>query len=145
MVKLSSSRNGQEARSCMRTMSFSFAVLVLALLWETSAAASQRWRTGTAVDLSSGELIYRAFHRETLADGHVVLNGSQACETITLVTQDDDDNDVFTDEETCRDLGLEVGKVYEVALFHAERAPGGRNSNLTLRGFLKNESVCETS
>lgn len=48
--------------------------LAMTLLLDASSAATQRWRTGTAVDLSSGELIYKAFHHETLADGRVLLD-----------------------------------------------------------------------
>ncbi len=40
------------------------------------------------------------------------------------------------------ELGLTVGKVYELALFHAERRPGGSNFKLTLTGFVNNTSKC---
>jgi fibro-slime domain-containing protein len=41
-----------------------------------------------------------------------------------------------------RNLGLSVGGVYEVALFHAERNECGSNFKLTLRDFNKPKSVC---
>ena len=41
-------------------------------------------------------------------------------------------------------LGLMVGNVYEIVLFHAERRPTGSNFNLTLAGFVSAQSVCDT-
>jgi fibro-slime domain-containing protein len=41
-------------------------------------------------------------------------------------------------------LGLTVGNVYEIALFHAERHSTGSNFNLTLGGFVTVESQCVT-
>ena len=40
------------------------------------------------------------------------------------------------------ELGLTPGKVYELALFHAERAPGESNFKLTMTGFLNTTSKC---
>ncbi len=73
-----------------------------------------------------------------LGDG--TLGSDHACETIKLEQPDPDEN-----VTTCRDLDLEVGKVYEIALFHAERHTGESNFNLTLRGFLKTQSECTTA
>ena len=39
-------------------------------------------------------------------------------------------------------LGLETGKVYEVAIFGTDRHPPGSNFQLTLNGLLKKMSVC---
>jgi fibro-slime domain-containing protein len=39
-------------------------------------------------------------------------------------------------------LGLEQGKIYEIALFHAERHTGQSNFNLTLNGFVTVQSTC---
>ena len=39
-------------------------------------------------------------------------------------------------------LGLVLNKVYEIALFHAERAPAGSNFKLTLTGFAADTSTC---
>lgn len=49
---------------------------------------------------------------------------------------------VTLDAATAADLGLEVGKVYEVALFHAERHTNASNFNLTLGGFVKRTTTC---
>lgn len=47
-------------------------------------------------------------------------------------------------EPTTIDLGLEVGGIYEVALFHAERNYCGSNFELTLKDFNKPRSLCES-
>jgi cysteine-rich repeat protein len=39
-------------------------------------------------------------------------------------------------------LNMEVGRIYEVVLFHAERHTGQSNFRLTLNGFVKTKSVC---
>jgi fibro-slime domain-containing protein len=41
------------------------------------------------------------------------------------------------------DLGLQVGKVYEVSIFHAERHVTQSNFRLTLDGFVTERSTCE--
>lgn len=41
------------------------------------------------------------------------------------------------------DLGLEVGEVYEVAMFHAERNACGSNFKVTLKNFNKPKSECD--
>jgi len=43
-----------------------------------------------------------------------------------------------------RTLGLVVGNVYEMALFHAERHTSQSNFDLTLTGFVSVRSVCES-
>lgn len=45
---------------------------------------------------------------------------------------------------TAANLGLVNGRVYEIALFHAEREQSGSNFKLTLRGFQKRKSVCSS-
>jgi hypothetical protein len=42
----------------------------------------------------------------------------------------------------CKDR-LEVDKVYEVAIFHAERHTGASNFSLTLDGFVTERSTCD--
>jgi len=39
--------------------------------------------------------------------------------------------------------GLEVGRIYEIAVFHADRHPRESNYQLTLSGFATTKSVCE--
>lgn len=39
-------------------------------------------------------------------------------------------------------LGLEAGKIYEIAIFHADRHPRESNYQLTLQGFSTNKSQC---
>jgi hypothetical protein len=43
---------------------------------------------------------------------------------------------------TRSDLGLEDGRRYELAVFHAERHPTEDNYQLTIGGASKNRSVC---
>ena len=45
--------------------------------------------------------------------------------------------------QNARALGLEVGRVYEIALFHAERRGCGANFRLDLTGFERARSNCE--
>jgi fibro-slime domain-containing protein len=49
---------------------------------------------------------------------------------------------ITLDDAMARQLGLEKGKVYETALFHAERHIVESNFTLTLGGFVKNTTVC---
>lgn len=49
---------------------------------------------------------------------------------------------VTLDEPTATRLGLEVGRVYEIALFHAERHTGESNFKLSLKGFAGGKSTC---
>jgi fibro-slime domain-containing protein len=51
---------------------------------------------------------------------------------------------VTLDVDTAAALGLKVGNIYEIALFHAERHTDASNFNLTLAGFTGGRSVCET-
>jgi fibro-slime domain-containing protein len=50
---------------------------------------------------------------------------------------------VTLDAETATRLALEPGRIYEIALFHAERHRGESNFNLTLQGFTTAQSRCE--
>ncbi len=50
---------------------------------------------------------------------------------------------ITLDEETATQLGLEVGRVYEIALFHAERHTGESNFRLTLKGFSASATQCQ--
>ncbi len=49
------------------------------------------------------------------------------------------------DEETGTNLELEVGRVYEVSVFHAERNPTGSSYRLELSGFNPSPSDCEAT
>jgi fibro-slime domain-containing protein len=49
---------------------------------------------------------------------------------------------VTLDSATATKLGLEEGKIYEMALFHAERHTSASNFNLTLDGFVTTHSTC---
>lgn len=51
---------------------------------------------------------------------------------------------VTLDEPTAEALGLEIGRVYEMALFHAERHTSQSNFKLTIGGFLSTSTECET-
>ncbi len=51
---------------------------------------------------------------------------------------------VTLDEATAAHLGLEEGRVYEIALFHAERHTYESNFRLTLKGFNPSTSECTT-
>jgi fibro-slime domain-containing protein len=42
------------------------------------------------------------------------------------------------------ELGLEIGKVYEIVVFQAERHTSGSNYKLTLSNFVSSKSVCES-
>jgi fibro-slime domain-containing protein len=41
-------------------------------------------------------------------------------------------------------LGLQIGSVYEISIFHAERSPGDSNFKLTLSGFAAKRSSCNS-
>jgi fibro-slime domain-containing protein len=49
---------------------------------------------------------------------------------------------VTLDAKTATTLGLSAGKIYEIALFHAERHSPASNFNLTLDGFVSAHSHC---
>ncbi len=49
---------------------------------------------------------------------------------------------VTLDEATGEALGLELGRVYEVVLFHAERRRSQSNFKLTLKGFAASRTEC---
>jgi fibro-slime domain-containing protein len=48
------------------------------------------------------------------------------------------------DVPTATNLGIVIGNVYEIALFHAERRTNQSNFNLTLNGFVTAKSTCES-
>ena len=50
---------------------------------------------------------------------------------------------VTLDQATAARLQLEAGKIYEMALFHAERHSDASNFNLALTGFVRARSRCE--
>ena len=52
---------------------------------------------------------------------------------------------VTLDAALAASIGLQVGQVYETALFHAERHTNASNFNLTLDGFVSAKSVCQTT
>lgn len=52
--------------------------------------------------------------------------------------------DVTLDDETAERLGLIEGRVYEIALFHAERHTDKSNFKLTIGGFVSAASACVT-
>ncbi len=51
---------------------------------------------------------------------------------------------VTLDDALASELGLEVGRIYEIALFHAERHIVESNFKLTIGGFVSAETTCET-
>src|SRR5690606_7172891 len=51
---------------------------------------------------------------------------------------------VTLDESTAASLGLEIGRVYEIALFHAERHTDKSNFKLTIGGFASADTTCKT-
>ncbi len=54
-----------------------------------------------------------------------------------------EDSVVLTDD-LLADFGMEKDRIYEVVLFHAERRQTQSNFRLTLNGFVKTKSVCES-
>jgi fibro-slime domain-containing protein len=68
-------------------------------------------------------------HQST--DRTMVLNadGTATCAACTTVS---------------RPLGIVVGNVYEIVLFHAERQTAASNFNLSLTGFVERKSKCES-
>jgi fibro-slime domain-containing protein len=69
----------------------------------------------------------------------VTLNGDG---TASIVP--DGENRAADPADYSVDLGLEVGKVYEIAVFQAERHTGGSRYQLTLKGFSAGKSNCDT-
>jgi cysteine-rich repeat protein len=51
----------------------------------------------------------------------------------------------LTLDQGAASLGLKVGSLYEIALFHAERHSTGSNFKLTLTGFAPTSSVCRSA
>jgi fibro-slime domain-containing protein len=54
-------------------------------------------------------------------------------------------NDTLSSLTDVRALGLEVGGVYEVSMFHAERNECGSNFKVTLKDFNRPKSACEST
>ncbi len=54
------------------------------------------------------------------------------------------DGNVTLDASIAQRIGLMQGRIYEAALFHAERHTTESNFNITLRGFASKKSACET-
>jgi len=76
---------------------------------------------------------------------HVPMEGSfnlAADGSITLVSGVDVDGDPVASTADAADFGLEVGGVYEVKVFHAERKITGSSFKLTLSGFNAARSEC---
>jgi fibro-slime domain-containing protein len=66
-------------------------------------------------------------------------NGQAQC---TITTNGADTTPATACAIATRDLDLNVGSVYEVALFHAERHTGASNFDLTLGGFVSKKDAC---
>ncbi|HVY30201.1 MAG TPA: DUF4215 domain-containing protein [Polyangiaceae bacterium] len=74
-------------------------------------------------------------------DVWVFINGKLAVDIGGLHPKQD--KSVTLGVQKSAELGLTLGKVYELALFHAERAPDKSNFKLTLTGFLNSTSKCK--
>lgn len=77
-------------------------------------------------------------------DGHFVLDADDDGGGLDLA---DGTALVQTNLETShvRDLGLTIGGIYEVAMFHAERNQCGSNFKITLRNFERPLSECQST
>lgn len=83
---------------------------------------------------------------------HVPISGSVTIDAAagTVTTQviepgsatDDPPLAVYEDRLTATDFGFEVGSVYKITVFHAERQPEGSSFKLTLSGFEATPSDC---
>jgi fibro-slime domain-containing protein len=76
---------------------------------------------------------------DTDGDGPDTADGS--VDANTSVDSDDDNKQPRTDHP----LGLQLGGVYEVVMFHAERNECGSNFSVTLRDFNRPKSRCTSS
>lgn len=77
---------------------------------------------------------------------HVPMEGSfnlEADGSVTLVSGVDELGDPVASTSTAEAFGLEVGGVYELKVFHAERKITGSSFKLTLSGFNAARSECE--
>jgi fibro-slime domain-containing protein len=79
-------------------------------------------------------------------NGHLALDmgGKHGQATRTLVLNADGSASCAACTTVTRPLGITPGKVYEIALFHAERQTAASNFNLSLAGFVNQKSVCKT-
>jgi fibro-slime domain-containing protein len=79
---------------------------------------------------------------------HVPLNGTLTIDAGTITTSANlnvmTPPTVVRDTGTAADYGLEDGKVYQIAVFHAERQKEGSSFKLTLAGFNMTPSDCRT-
>jgi fibro-slime domain-containing protein len=70
------------------------------------------------------------------------LGGKHGQTTRTLVLSADGNAGCADCVTKSRALGISVGNVYEIALFHAERQTAASNFNLSLTGFARAKSEC---
>ena len=75
-------------------------------------------------------------------DVWVFVNGHLAVDLGGLHPQTE--GGVVLDEANAAEFGLETGRIYEIALFHAERHTDESNFILTLGGFVQARSECES-
>lgn len=64
--------------------------------------------------------------------------------TIETRTWEPPDDEITATQLTAADLGMQVGGVYEIKVFHAERRPSGSTFQLTFSGFDTQRSVCRS-
>jgi fibro-slime domain-containing protein len=80
-----------------------------------------------------------------VATGDFTLSAAAATQGIATVTREGPDatSALTLPNAVAIDTGMELGGVYEVVLFHAERHECGSNFKLTLAGFEAPESLCD--
>lgn len=91
----------------------------------------------------NGQLVVDLGGLHEVADGEFTLSAVAATQgraTVTRTGPQDSELTTLVAEQIETDMVL--GEVYEVALFHAERAECGSNFKLTLAGFDKPKSTC---
>ncbi|MFC1641250.1 DUF4215 domain-containing protein, partial [Myxococcota bacterium] len=74
--------------------------------------------------------------------GTVELTGDNAAEWTVSAVSPATGNETQVAAGTTRGLGLTQGKIYEIAVFHADRHPRDSNYQLTLSGFSTIRSEC---